>query len=75
MSEFLDKLKQTELDRVALAEAESRIASEARALEAEIAGHTSFLPSQYNAYRYRADRLLRSVNGRFDMHHVKDAIR
>ena len=34
MSEFLDKLKQTELDRVALAEAESRIASEARALEA-----------------------------------------
>lgn len=34
MSEFLDKLKQTELDRAALADAESRIASEARALEA-----------------------------------------
>lgn len=34
MSEFLDRLKQTELDRAALADAESRIASEARALEA-----------------------------------------
>ncbi|MGE5280640.1 MAG: hypothetical protein ACM3L6_07860 [Deltaproteobacteria bacterium] len=48
---------------------------QARALQGEIAKRASFLPSQYNGYRYRAERLFSAVNRRFDMRHMKDAIR
>jgi len=46
-----------------------------RALQEDIEAHRSLLPSHYAAYRDRAQRLLRVINGNFDMHHVKDAIR
>ena len=46
-----------------------------RALHEEIGKHTSLLPSQYNIYRTRAERILSAVNRQFDMRHVKDAIR
>ncbi len=66
MRTYLTDEKQKELDTSI---------EKTRALLEEIEAHTSLLPSQYSGYRYRADRILSTVNRRFDMRHVKGAIR
>ncbi len=66
MRTYLADEKQKELDP---------FIEKTRLLLEENKAHPTFLPSQYGGYRYRAERILSTVNRRFDMRHVKEAIR
>jgi hypothetical protein len=44
-------------------------------LRAEIEGDVSLLPSRLTAFRYRAERILSSVNRNFDLHKMKNFLR